>query len=215
MANYGYYRVSTSESNTKRIKSAEKREKQEKQAKQTFERQQSILASSGIVFDQIFQEHISGGIRADQRAEFNKLLAVLKEGDTIVVSETSRFGRNYIDNMDMVDIITVEKKANIKFLSNGIELKGGENLDTEQWFVLSMLFLVDERQKRQIGDNTRKALQAKIAKGQKLGTPIRALSKEQIALLKTDRLNGMSWDDLQEKWGVSRGTIAKNLRQEE
>lgn len=215
MANYGYYRVSTSESNTKRIKSAEKREKQEKQAKQTFERQQSILASSGIVFDQIFQEHISGGIRADQRAEFNKLLAVLKEGDTIVVSETSRFGRNYIDNMDMVDIITVEYNANIKFLSNGIELKGGENLDTEQWFVLSMLFLVDERQKRQIGDNTRKALQAKIAKGQKLGTPIRALSKEQIALLKTDRLNGMSWDDLQEKWGVSRGTIAKNLRQEE
>lgn len=199
MANYGYYRVSTSE----------------KQAKQNYERQQSILANSGIVFEKIFEEHISGGVRADQRAEFNKLLSVLQDGDTVVVSETSRLGRNYIDNFEMLDIITIERKANIKFISNGMELEGGKKLNPYQWLTLSQFFIMDEFQKRQIGYNTANALQAKIAKGQKLGTPKRALTEEQITLLKADRLNGISWDNLQEKYNISRGTVARYLRQEE
>ena len=199
MANYGYYRVSTSK----------------KMEKQDFERQKGILANSGIVFDQIFEEYISGGIKADQRAEFKKMLEVLKEGDTIVVSETSRFGRNYIDNFDMVDIITIDYKANIKFLSNGMELQGGIRLNPYQWLTLSQFFIMDEFLKRQIGYNTKNTLQIKKQNGMKLGTHFRTLTEEQITLLKTDRLNGMSWDELQEKWGVSRGTVAKHLRQEE
>lgn len=199
MAIYGYYRVSTSE----------------RHAKQNYERQQNIFANSGIEFDKIFEEHISGGVRADQRAEFNKLLAVLKENDTVVISETSRLGRNYIDNFDIVDIITVDRKANIWFLNNGIKLEGGKKLNPYQWQMISNLFIWDEFQKRLIGYNTSNALQKKIANGQKLGTPVRALTEEQITLLRTDRRKGMSWDNLQEKFGVSRGTIAKYLRQEE
>ena len=54
---YAYIRVSTSEA----------------QAKQTYERQQFILASSGIDFEEIFEEHISGCVKGNQREQFNKM----------------------------------------------------------------------------------------------------------------------------------------------
>ena len=78
---YGYIRVSTSE----------------KQAKQTYKRQKFIFDNSGIEFEEIYEEHISGGVKGDQREQFNKMLEKIEENDVVCFTETSRFGRNYID----------------------------------------------------------------------------------------------------------------------
>jgi len=150
---YAYCRVSTSD----------------KSAKQDYERQKYLLEHSGIEFDRIFEEHISGGVRGNQRVEFNKMLEMLDEKDLVCFTETSRFGRNYIDCFQMLDLITQEKKAGVKFLSNGITLEGGAKMNPYQWMTISQFFIQDEFLKRQIGYNTSNALQRKKENGIKLG----------------------------------------------
>ena len=75
-------------------------------AKQDCERQKYLLEHSGMEFDEIFEEHVSGGVKGDQRAEFNRMLEQLDEKDIVCFTETSRFGRNYIDCFEMLDLIT-------------------------------------------------------------------------------------------------------------
>ena len=150
-----YVRVSTSESS----------------AKQNYERQKYLLEHSGIEFDEIYEEHISGGVKGNQREQFNKMLETLNEKDVVCFTETSRFGRNYIDCFEMLDLITQKKKATVKFLSNGIELEGGEKMNPYTWMTVSQFFIQDEFLKRQIGYNTSNALKRLAEQGVKLGRP--------------------------------------------
>ena len=142
---YAYFRVST------QIKNKKEKKCNEKQREQDYERQKWLIAQSGLKIEKVFEERITGGIRGDERIEFKKMLSVLKPGDTVVFTESSRFGRNYIDCFDIVDIITLEYEVNIKFLSNGMTLLGGKKLNPYEWMSLSQFFLADEFQKRLIG----------------------------------------------------------------
>lgn len=194
---YGYCRVSTSE----------------KSAKQDYERQKYLFEKSGIVFDEMFEEHISGGVKGDQREEFNKMLNKLQPSDIVCFSETSRFGRNYIDCFEMVDLITQTKNASVKFLSNGIELKGGEKMNPYTWLTISNFFIMDEFLKRQIGFNTSNALQAKKARGEKISryeetSPIK---KEQIRQLREQK---MSYQEIADIVGCAKSTVCKVLKGE-
>lgn len=189
---YAYMRVSTSE----------------RSAKQDYERQRYLLEHSGIEFDEIFEEHISGGVRGDQRQEFNRLIEQLGEKDTVCFTETSRFGRNYIDCFDMIDIITQKKKATVKFLSNGIVLEGGEKMNPYTWMTVSQFFIQDEFLKRQIGYNTSNALQRKKEQGVRLGTPPKY--DEGVAQeVKRLRAQGLSCQAVADKLGISKSTAAR------
>lgn len=161
---YAYCRVSTSD----------------KSAKQDYERQKYLLDNSGIKFDEVFEEHISGGIKGTQREHFNKMLSKLQDNDLVCFTETSRFGRNYIDCFEMLDIITQQYGASIKFISNGLELKGGEKLNPYTWLTISNFFIMDEFLKRQIGFNTKNALARKKEQGVVLGKPKTEIDKETI-----------------------------------
>lgn len=171
---YGYARVSTSE----------------RSAKQDYERQKYLFEKSGIMFDKMFEEHISGGVKGNQREQFNKMLDILEPDDIVCFSETSRFGRNYIDCFEMIDLITQTKKATVKFLSNNIELKGGEKMNPYTWLTVSNFFIMDEFLKRQIGYNTSNALKARKAREWHLGareaTTMMSKSPRLKSALKTD-----------------------------
>ena len=53
---------------------------------QEFRRQMLIAENSGLKFEEVFQEHISGGVRGDKRKEFNRMLEMLDEDSCVVVS---------------------------------------------------------------------------------------------------------------------------------
>lgn len=193
---YGYMRVSTTE----------------KAAKQDYERQRYLLDNSGIKFDNIFEEHISGGIKGNQRQEFNKMLELLQPTDIVCFTETSRFGRNYIDCFEMLDLITQEKQANVRFLSNGIELKGGERLNPYEWLTISNFFIMDEFLKRQIGYNTKNALAKKREDGVILGRPrtITDETRDKIIELHND---GMRGKYIAQELGVCEATVSNILKE--
>lgn len=181
-------------------------------AKQDYERQKYLLEHSGLEFDHIYEEHISGGVRGDQREQFNKMIETLSENDTVCFTETSRFGRNYIDCFDMLDIITQQKRANVLFLSNGIKLEGGEKMNPYMWMTVSQFFLQDEFLKRQIGYNTANALKRKKEQGIKLGRPSAYDANFDIDGICNDRRNGVKIECLMTKYGLSKPTIIKILQ---
>lgn len=194
---YGYCRVSTSE----------------KSAKQDYERQKYLFEKSGVEFDEMFEEHISGGVRGEQRKEFNRLLEKLEPTDIVCFSETSRFGRNYIDCFEMVDLITQKKRATVRFLSNGIELKGGEKMNPYTWLTISNFFIMDEFLKRQIGFNTSNALQAKKAAGAVLGKP-RTISEEtEKEIVERYNTTKTTYAKLAEEYGISQYTVRDYVRE--
>lgn len=176
-------------------------------AKQDYERQRYLLEHSGIEFDEIYEEHVSGGVRGEQRKEFNRMIESLGEKDLVCFTETSRFGRNYIDCFDMLDIITQQKKCTVKFLSNGITLEGGEKMNPYTWMTVSQFFIQDEFLKRQIGYNTSNALQRKKEQGVKLGAKPK-LTEEQKVEIKALR-GQKTCAELAEMFGVDASTICR------
>ena len=185
----------------------------EKSAKQTYERQKYLIENCGIEFDAIYEEHISGGVRGTQREQFNKMLQTLDEKDVVCFTETSRFGRNYIECFEMLDLITQQKGASVKFLSNGIELEGGEKMNPYTWMTISQFFIQDEFLKRQIGYNTKVALQAKKNAGVVLGHPKSDIDPAKVQQIKT--LYGTcSVAEIQRRVGLGRRVVDRIIRQE-
>lgn len=195
---YAYCRVSTTD----------------RSAKQDYERQRYLLEHSGIEFDEIFEEHISGGVKGNQREQFNRMLEKLQEKDLVCFTETSRFGRNYIDCFEMLDLITQKVGASVKFLSNGIELLGGAKMNPYQWMTISQFFIQDEFLKRQIGYNTANALRRKKEQGVILGRPT-TIDKKTLTLIHSLREQGCSYDKISEETGVSKGSISRILNKGE
>ncbi|MDY6382162.1 MAG: recombinase family protein [Bacteroidales bacterium] len=184
----------------------------EKSAKQDYERQRYLLEHSGLVFDEIYEEHISGGIKGEQREQFNKMLESLDEKDLVCLTETSRFGRNYIDCFEMLDLITQKKKASVKFLSNGIALEGGEKMNPYTWMTVSQFFIQDEFLKRQIGYNTSNALQRKKEQGIVLGHPVqRDTANDQK--IRAGYKAGRTLKDLAVAFGLSVATVHRIVKE--
>lgn len=192
---YAYCRVSTSD----------------RSAKQDYERQKYLLEHSGMKFDKIFEEHISGGVKGNQREQFNAMLECLEPTDVVCFTETSRFGRNYIDCFEMLDLITQKKKATVKFLSNGITLDGGEKMNPYMWLTISNFFIQDEFLKRQIGYNTSNALKRKKEQGVVLGRPktIPEDIREKVISLKGE----MTYRQIAEETGVSLATVSRIMKE--
>jgi putative DNA-invertase from lambdoid prophage Rac len=182
----------------------------DKSAKQDYERQKYLLEHSGYEFDMVFEEHISGGVKGNQREEFNKMLECLQPTDMVCFTETSRFGRNYIDCFEMLDIITQQKKASVKFLSNGITLEGGEKMNPYTWMTISQFFIQDEFLKRQIGYNTSNALQRKKEQGIELGRP--KTIPEEIRHRVIALHGEMSYRDISEELGISIATVSRIIK---
>ena len=209
MANYGYVRVSTAVSQ-KKVKKVQDR--YEEVAKQDYERQRYILASSGVEVERIFEEHVSGGKKGDQRKAFNEMLSCLQEGDVVYFTETSRFGRNYKDNFEILDILTLEKRVSVHFLSNNIHLDGGAKLNPYSWMTLSTCFIFDEFQKRQIGYNTSNKLKALKEQGVRLGAPCTISQETKDEAMRLYYKDGLSQNQISKKLGISRTIIAKQIR---
>lgn len=185
----------------------------EKSAKQDYERQKYILEHSGFDFDEIYEEHISGGVKGNQRQEFNKMLETLGEKDLVCFTETSRFGRNYIDCFEMLDLITQEKKASVMFLSNGITLEGGAKMNPYQWMTISQFFIQDEFLKRQIGYNTANALKRKKEQGVKLGRKEKFGDDIRAKVRKLHK-KGLSYREIEKELNVSKATVFRILKGE-
>ena len=99
---YGYIRVSTA----KQANDGNSLEAQEKQ-----------LLENGIPKENIFKD-VYTGVKAD-RPNFTKLLKILKDGDTLVVTKLDRFARSMIEGSKIVNEL-IEKGVKVHVLNIGM-----------------------------------------------------------------------------------------------
>lgn len=175
--------------------------------KQDFVRQLGIIKRSGVKYNAIFSEKITGGVKGENRQEFSKMLSILEEGDTVIFTETSRLGRNLVDSLSTIDTLTLEHKCNVQFLSNHISLRGGEKLDPYMWLVIVNCLTFDEFQRRQISYNVTNTLKAKKENGKKLGRPCR--SQDKIDKVSELLYSGYTQTEVAAELGITQACVSQ------
>lgn len=139
----GYIRVSTAEQNTAR--------------------QEILMKELGV--EKIFIDKCSG--KNANRPKLIEMLSFVREGDTVVVSEISRFARNTKDLLTMIDNLT---KRGVQFESQK------EKIDTTTpagQFMLTIFAAVSQLEREYILARQKEGIEAKKARGGYKGrTPI-------------------------------------------
>lgn len=190
---YGYARVSTAFEKTK-------------DRNQTFDRQIEILKQHGILEENIYSDRITGGSETSERIGYADLMNKVMPGDTIYVTEMSRFSRSLQDLISSCETL-MKKQIGVVFLKERIEI-GTDGLSPMNKFIFQLFGAFNEFEKSLIASRVKEGMAAAKANGTKLGRPSK-LKDDMIDLIKFDYLSGSTYDELQEKYGVTRPCLAK------
>lgn len=190
---YGYARVSTAFESTK-------------DRNQKFDRQEDILKEYGVKPENLFKDRITGGSKTEDRKEYQNLMKIVLPGDMIYVSEMSRFSRSLQDLIASTNYL-IEKQVGIKFIKEGIEI-GASGLSPMNKFIFQLFGAFNEFEKTLTAERVSQGMQASKARGKVLGRPLKLNEETRNAMIKDFVEEGMSYDDLQVKYKISRATVA-------
>ena len=181
---FGYARVSTLDQNT--------------------DRQKDALREYGI--DELFEEKISGTKKS--RPQLDILLGRLRPGDTLVVYELKRLGRNTKQLLALMEDFQANK---IEFVSLT------ENIDTKTpmgKFVFTTWCALAQLDRDIISENTKSGLKAARARGRVGGRKPHDPKKVDMAL-KMYYSNEYSINDIIEATGISKQSLYDYLKKDE
>lgn len=151
MTQYGYARCSTNE------------------LRQDIDRQKRELMALGIKQENIFWEYESG--TKNDRVQLNRLMEMVKEGDTIVSLEVSRLTRS---TQKLCEIIQEVQEKKIKLVIAGsltVDCTPGKEIDPLTKGMLMMWGVFAELEHDIIVQRVKSGLNHARAKGVKLGRP--------------------------------------------
>lgn len=210
---YGYIRVSTKE--------------------QSFERQfkafQEYSEKNNFEFDKIFCEKISG--KSFDRPEWKKMLERVGVGDTIILKELDRMGRNMNEISQNFELITDVRGAYIEFIDQSyLNIKKDDEIYSKlvQPILLKLLSYIAESELKKIKQRQKEGYAAlKVEKngfgrtvkldknGKRLGaTPkIEKLNRHDLEIIDAwiDPENAIikTWKDVKLSKEFARGTLFK------
>ena len=169
--------------------------------KQTIDRQLDELAAAGV--RHIYQEKITGTKR--DRPELNRMLAALRQGDTVITVELSRMGRSTKDLLDIVELIH-RKGAHFRSLN-----ETWLDTTTPQGQLIFTIFAgLCQFERDLTAERTKSGLKAAAARGRVGGRP--ATAPEQVAAVEAMRRAGVKIDQIVMDTGVSRATVGRIIK---
>jgi DNA invertase Pin-like site-specific DNA recombinase len=156
--------------------------------------------SKGIKINQWFKLEASSRKSSKER-RIDELMAVLKKGDTLVVSELSRLGRSLSQVVLLVDEL-LEKGVTFIAVKQGMKLNGAKDMAAK--VQIAMFGLLAELERDLISERTKMGLDAARAKGKTLGRPKGSTGKSKLDGKESEIV------DLLDK-GISRRALAQYL----
>ena len=166
--------------------------------KQAIDRQLDELADAGVGPGNIYQEKITGTKR--DRPELNRLLAGLREGDTVMVVELSRVSRSTKDLLDIVELIRA-KGAHFRSLN-----ESWLDTTTPQGQLIFTIFAgLCQFERDLTAERTKSGLKAAAARGRVGGRP--PVQSEQVAAVEALRHAGVKIDQIVADTGLGRSTV--------
>lgn len=193
---FGYARCSTNEN------------------KQDLNRQVRELKELGATDKTIYKEFITGS--ANVKVEFEKLLRVIEERDTLVVTEVSRISRSTKQLCEIIELVQERKLKLIIKDSITIDCTKGE-IDPMTKAFLQMSGVFAELEKNMISQRVKSGMANAKAKGKRIGRP--DLNVDDITgndrFMNAYRLwknKSIKKIDIQRLTGMSRVTIDKYIK---
>ena len=153
--------------------------------------------------DVIYQEKFTG--TNSKRPEFQRVLAALKSGDTLVVTKLDRLARNTKEGIEIIDSL-FERNVKVHVLNVGLL----ENTTMGRFFLQTML-AVAEMERNIIIERTQEGKNiAKLNPNFKEGRP-KKFSKQQIKLA-LELLKANSYRQVAQMTGISISTLKRAKR---
>lgn len=146
---YGYARCSTNED------------------KQDINRQILELQNYGVARENIYYDYITG--TSGDKINFNRLLKILTNGDTVVATEVSRITRSTKQLCDLIDFAK-DKKLKLVFGSFVVDFTG-VRVDPMTEGMLKLMGVFAELERNMISERIKSGLRNARAKGIKIGRP--------------------------------------------
>lgn len=172
---------------------------------QTNDNQVMEIEAAGFTVQprRIVVEHISGGVPANSRPEFAKLLDRLEMGDILIVTKLDRLGRNAMDVRSTVERLTLEGVRVYCLALGGMDLTSAAGKLT-----MGVISAVAEFERDQMIERTNAGLNRSRANGTKLGRK-EALSDRKKGEVLQLLASGMSVSKLARDFSTSRQTIMR------
>ena len=171
---------------------------------QSLDHQVDALNKAGC--DKVFTEKVSGSGKRNQ-PELDRVLEVLRPGDTLVINKLDRLGRN----MGKLIKLTEELQQ------NDIELISlQDNIDTNTAMgkaMFRMIMVMGEMERDLLAERTRAGLQAARRRGRVGGRP-RVDKKTVESALKLYDTRDYTVSEIEEMTGVKPATLYRRLKEQ-
>ena len=155
----------------------------------------------------VFTDKASG--KDTQRPELERLLAFVREGDTVVVHSMDRLARNLDDLRRVVQGLTT-RGVRIEFVKEGLTFTGEDSPMAN--LMLSVMGAFAEFERALLRERQREGITLAKQRGAYRGRK-RSLNAEQIAEMKRRIAAGEQKAQVARDFGVSRETVYQYLRQ--
>lgn len=190
MAVYGYARVSSKEQN--------------------LARQMKILLDAGVDSENIKTDKASG--KNFDRTEYIGMISKLKPGDVVTICSIDRLGRDYTEIMNQWNIITNEKRADIKVLDMPLLDTSRDGKTLENRFVadlvLQILSYVAQKERESIRKRQREGVDAMPeVNGKKIS------AKTGRAVGRPELVKPENWGEVYADWKAGNITAVEAMRQ--
>lgn len=161
----------------------------------------------GVKVDRIFTDKASG--KDTQRPELERMLAFVREGDTVVVHSMDRLARNLDDLRGIVRGLT-ERGIRVEFAKESLTFAGGDA--PMATLMLSVMGAFAEFERSLIRERQREGIALAKQRGAYRGRK-KSLNDEQIAQMKLRIKAGEQKALVARDLGISRETLYQYLRQ--
>ena len=159
-----------------------------------------------IQVDKVFTDKASG--KDTRRPELERLLAFVREGDTVVVHSMDRLARNLDDLRRLVQGLT-QRGVRIEFLKEHLTFTGEDSPMAN--LMLSVMGAFAEFERALIRERQREGIALAKQRGAYRGRK-KALAPERVAELRRRAAAGEKKAQLAREFGISRETLYQYLR---
>lgn len=159
-----------------------------------------------VQVDKVFTDKASG--KDTQRPELERLLAFVREGDTVVVHSMDRLARNLDDLRRLVQKLT-QHGVRIEFVKEGLTFTGEDSPMAN--LMLSVMGAFAEFERALIHERQREGIALAKKRGAYRGRK-KSLTPEQVTELRRRAAAGEKKAQLARESGISRETLYQYLR---
>ncbi|HAF54766.1 MAG TPA: transposase [Thauera sp.] len=160
-----------------------------------------------VTVDRLFTDKASG--KDIQRPELERLLAFVREGDTVVVHSMDRLARNLDDLRRLVQGLT-QRGVRIEFVKESLTFTGEDSPMAN--LMLSVMGAFAEFERALIRERQREGIALAKQRGAYRGRK-KSLNSEKIEELKRRIAAGEQKAKLAREFGISRETLYQYLRE--